>query len=87
MAVSSPFLSKYTALDRFAASQLEKVEKHAPTCTFHVLIPYWQIEDRYGVDLVSKSVGAVAYPIGYSLGLAGFARSKVVSTAQLNCII
>eukprot|EP00026_Physarum_polycephalum_P003232 Phypoly_transcript_03242.p1 GENE.Phypoly_transcript_03242~~Phypoly_transcript_03242.p1 ORF type:complete len:777 (+),score=180.05 Phypoly_transcript_03242:72-2402(+) len=63
VAVSSPFINKYAAIDRFAALQLEK------------------IEDKYGVDLVAKSVGAVAYPIGYSLGLAGFARNKVTGLA------
>lgn len=61
--VSSPFVSRYVSIDRFAATQLEK------------------IENRYGVDLVAKSVGAVAYPIGYSLGLAGFARNKVAEIA------
>jgi hypothetical protein len=63
IAVSSPFVSKYVAVDKFAASQLER------------------IEDRLGLDLVATSVGAVAYPIGFSLGLAGFARSKVLGLA------
>jgi hypothetical protein len=78
VAVSSPFVGRYIAIDRFAASQLEKVA--IICCDFNYMLTFSKIEDKYGVDLVSKSVGVVAYPIGYTLGLAGFARNKVVCT-------
>lgn len=41
-----------------------------------------KLEEKYGEDLLKKSVTAIAYPVGYSLGLAGFARSKVMGIAN-----